>query len=298
MASTSAEYNPLYTASPVTPPPPMHPCKKNFYTLAEHSNQTGLLTCTFLANSINNAVKAIFEEIKDSANEVSTWFDHGIGVITSVSLVNSVKWWLYDKANSIHQTISMGFFTIMKIIRTATALGKFGVVNLSKIAITIGQIPVLSLVTQGLLILATTFSLLDNWKKYTRLADEQEIIKTRVNRRMDGMIRPIFENIPEFKANAALMAQLKKDMAAKVIVIAIAIITVIGMCAAIGFLGSTAPLLLSLSVMSSSISLYNYYGNRKLKDVKEGKFITINERLNGSVNQPEIELTQFRPKTK
>lgn len=226
-----------------------------------------------MAVSVNDIVIALFESVADNAEKVGHILELILNGAHVFGFINDVKWWVSVKAHSVYETISKIFLTTYKGIKSTIFFSQLGAFSLSKIAINIGRIPVIGLVVNVLGIAGYGVHLIQSVKEYRQASRELEgLKKTYEGLKAFSLLSDdktdalqIMEK--KIKAQKILVYSAKVEIIDNVAYILFAALTILAFSTGWGALAMTGALMISLSVTTTLIWVYNCYLSEKNKKV-------------------------------
>lgn len=219
---------------------------------------SGFWAFTSLASSVNRVAGIVFSGIKagsDVAGGIFKEISEGIGL---VYLLSNVKYWISGDYSKTEKFISEIILGVRSVANGILYFANRGAFSLARIAINIGQLPVFSLVTGGLLAIGTVFTAADTYKDYKKISNDLDVMIA-----FDSSSDQIVKFREGIKANRIRMNIMKFDVVRNVAGIAFQVFLILGMATGWGALAATGAFLLTYSIVTSTAWLYSCYLKQK-----------------------------------
>lgn len=211
-----------------------------------------------VVESIQIIAFEIFDSLKEKAEKVHTGISGVIQVLGLASLAAHVHWWLYEKAQSISERVSMVFLTSFRGLKSLLFFEECGAFNLSKFFSTVGKVPVIGIVVNCLLVVGFAFHTHNTIQQYKIVAAEQGEISELI----DG------KRSQAHRDNEIVLNKIKLELANDITNFALGALTLIGFASGWGALAAAGVIMLVLGSGASGLFLYTCYYSSKHDKVK------------------------------
>lgn len=210
---------------------------------------TDILHVSEFAIAAIDVVSSILVELPISAAEFANQLKSGVRILSIVNLVSLFKWWVCEERKSWQHTAYKATCTASEIFNAAFFLENIKVIELSKIAIKIGRVPVIGLAVGLLAGSGAVFSLWHHGKQIQMLNAEK-----------DQKFSSVSFLLPKEQAELANL-ELKKTKAQIALVsdiasLALTILSIVGLCTGVGILAMNSWLMLVLGLVVAGVGLY------------------------------------------
>lgn len=210
----------------------------------------GLLHVSEFAIAMMDAVSNILVELPISAAEFAKQLKAGVRILCIVNLVSLFKWWVCEERKSWQHTAYKVTCTANEIFNTVMFLENIKVLELSKIAINIGRVPVIGLAVGLLGGAGAVFSLWHYGKQIKALNAEKDRKISLVNT-LGAKEQADLVNLELRKSKAQIA--IVSDIAS----LAFTILSLVGLCTGVGILAMNSWLMLVLGLVVAGVGLYH-----------------------------------------